>query len=119
DRELKPSRPGAARINEPYTSTLLEPRLVRMSENHRCESRRCRIKVEGFHVVKDIALQVINVDNGRFWNGRCPGPLVIITPHSDDGCHSLQALEHFWPTNISGVDNPLSPDECRPSLGTH
>ena len=117
DWELKPSGPGTARIDEPYTSTLLEPRLVGMSTNDRRESRRCRVKAQGFQVVEDIQPQVINVDNRRFWNGRGPGLLVIIATHGDDGCHRLQALEHFRPANIAGMDDPLSTEEGCHGLG--
>ena len=58
--------------------------------------------------MEDIALQVINVDDLRVWNGRGPRALVIIPAHSDDRRHCLQGLEYFWATNVAGMNNALS-----------
>lgn len=118
NRQLKPARPRASRVDVEYAIALGLPRLMGMPADDDVEAGGSRIQVQSLDIVKNI-----EEDRARFCYGgirqiASPVSLIDVSTYRDDGRKFSQSCKNLRLANISCVDDQVGAAKCIQRLRT-
>ena len=85
-RQLEPTRPGAARIKKDHPIPLLDLRPVRMTGNHHMKPRHPWIEIEFLDNMQHVEQGTVNLEHLRLGDVDGPAALVGVAANDSNRC---------------------------------
>ena len=107
DRQMKPPRPRAARIDVEDPIALELPWLMGMPADDHAESSGGRVQVKPMHVVQNVKLDRASLRDSCFRQRFSPLFLIDVSAHGNHERKFSESAENFGLSHVSGVENQL------------
>ena len=117
DRQAKPSRARAARIDELHAVTLGHHGLVRVTGYDNVEASSSRVDVDFLQVMEYVNADSLQLQSEVKRNVRRPRALVVVSPDRVDRRYGAQLFENLGAADVARMDDVLNTRERTDRFG--
>jgi hypothetical protein len=117
DRQLKPARSSASRVQVKHTSIVVLLGLMRVAADDRVESRCSWVEIDVPKIMEHIKTVTGAFDNRGEGKFPCPGLCVDIAAHSEHRGDEFELCENFRSAHVSRMKDELHTDQGLQGFG--
>src|SRR5207248_7651566 len=108
DRQCKPARPRAARIEKQDFIACLNRWPMRVTTDDGPKAPRSRMQVELFQIMQHVDQNAIDLYDFSFRNRGSPYSFVVVSANRHHGSDGPQLFYHLTCTNVTGMKNQVN-----------